>query len=143
MLFCKAKRKEVSLLMEILELYEAASGQKINTEKSSVTFSHNTSLETRNEVLGILGPMQDPRQGKYLGLPSVIGKSKNQVFAKIKEKVGKKLSEWKEKMLSMGGKEILIKAVTQAISTYTMSCFQLQKWLYEDLERMERNFWWG
>ena len=112
MLFCKAKRKEVSLLMEILELYEVASGQKINTEKSSVTFSHNTSLETRNEVLGILGPMQDPRQGKYLGLPLVIGKSKNQVFAKIKEKVGKKLSEWKEKMLSIGGKEILIKAVT-------------------------------
>ena len=108
-----------------------------------MTFSHNTSLETRNEVLGILGPMQDPRQGKYLGLPSVIGKSKNQVFAKIKEKVGKKLSEWKEKMLSMGGKEILIKAVTQAISTYTMSGFQLQKWLCEDLERMERNFWWG
>ena len=129
--------------MEILELYEAALGQKINTEKSSVTFSHNTSLETRNEVLCILGPMQDSRQGKYLGLPSVIGKSKNQVFAEIKEKVGKKLSEWKEKMLLMGGKEILIKAVTQAIPTYTVSCFQLQKWLCEDLERMERNFWWG
>ena len=103
----------------------------------------NTSLETRNDVLSILGPMQDSRRGKYLGLPSVIGKSKNQVFAEIKEKVGKKLSSWKEKMLSMGGKEILIKAVTQAIPTYTMTCFQLPKGLCEDLERMERNFWWG
>ena len=143
LLFCKVDRGEVSLLMEILDLYKAASGQKINTEKSSVTFSHNTSLETRNDVLGILGPMQDSRRGKYLSLPSIIGKSKNQVFAEIKEKVGKKLSGWKEKMLSMGGKEILIKAVTQAIPTYTMSCFQLPKGLCEDLERMERNFWWG
>ena len=81
LLFCKTEKREVSKLMEILELYEAASRQKINTKKSSVTFSHNTSLETKNEVLGILGPMQDSRQGKYLGLPSVIGKSKNQVFA--------------------------------------------------------------
>ena len=87
--------------------------------------------------------MQYLRQGKYLGLPSVIGKSKNQVFAEIKEKVGKKLSEWKEKILSIGGKEVLIKAVIQAIPTYTMSCFQLLKGLCEDLERMERNFWWG
>ena len=87
--------------------------------------------------------MQDLRQGKYLGLPSVIGKSKNQVFAEIKEKVGKKLSEWKEKIPSIGGKEVLIKAVIQAIPTYTMSCFQLLKGLCEDLERMERNFWWG
>ena len=80
------------MLTEILDLYKAASSQKINKEKSLVTFSHNTSLETRNDVLSILGPMQDLRRGKYLGLPSVIGKLKNQVFVEIKEKVGKKLS---------------------------------------------------
>ena len=41
--------------------------------------------------------MQDSRHSKYLGLPSIIGKSKNEVFAEIKEGVGKKLSGWKEK----------------------------------------------
>ena len=130
-------------MVEILNLYELASGQKINTDKSSVTFSHNTALEVRQEVFDILGPMQDLRQGKYLGLSTVIGKSKNQVFAKIKERVKRKLLRWKEKLLSMGGKEILIKAVMQANPTYTMSCFLLPKGLCEDLERMERNFWWG
>ena len=75
--FCKAEREEVSKFVEILELFEAASGQKINMDKSSVTFSQNTPVETRGEVLEILGPMQELRQGKYLGLPSVIGKSKN------------------------------------------------------------------
>ena len=87
--------------------------------------------------------MQDLWHTKYLGLPSIIGKSKKQVFAEIKERVGLKLVGWKGKLLSLGGKEILIKAVAQSIPTYTMSCFQLPKSLYDELERMMRNFWWG
>ena len=124
-------------------MYEVASGQKINTNKSSVFFSANTKEEKKNEVLESLGPMQDSRHGKYLGLPSIIGKSKNEVFVKIKERVGRKLAGWKEKFLSIGGREILIKAVAQAIPLYTMSCFQLPKGLCDDIESMMRKFWWG
>lgn len=98
--------------------------------RSSFFFSQNTTNEKRGEFLSILGPMQDSRHGKYLGLPSVIRKSKIQVFAKIKGKVAKKLSGWKEKMLSLGGKEILIKVVAQVIPTYTMNCFLLPKGLW-------------
>ena len=87
--------------------------------------------------------MQDSRHSKYLGLPSFIGRSKNQVFYILKERVGQKLAGWKGKLLSMGGKEILIRAVAQAIPTYTMSCFQLPQGLCDDLESMIRNFWWG
>jgi len=78
-----------------------------------------------------------------LGLPSIIGKSKTQVFAEIKERVAKMLASWKGKLLSIGGRGILIKVVAQAVPTYTMSCFQLRKTLCTDLENMMRNFWWG
>ena len=54
-------------------------------------------------MLNLLGPMQDTCHKKYLGLPSIIGKSKVEIFAEIKERVERKLSRWKEKMLSMGG----------------------------------------
>ena len=75
--------------------------------------------------------------------PLLLENKKNEVFTEIKERVGSKLAGWKEKFLSIGGREILIKAVAQAISTYTMSCFQLSKGLCDDIEGMTRNFWWG
>ena len=101
LLFCKVERQESQTLVEILGRYEMVSGKKINADKCSIFFSQNTTLDTRREVLCTLGPMQDTRHGKYLGLPSIIGKSKNQVFVEIKEKVGKpyrarrkKCSQW-------------------------------------------------
>ena len=87
--------------------------------------------------------MQNSRHNKYLGLPTIIGKSKAQVFAEVKERVAKKLTGWKGKLLSIGGREILVKDVAQAVPTYIMSCFQLPKTLCKDLENMMRNFWWG
>ena len=114
--------------------------QKINTDKSSIFFIPNTSQETKEEILANLGPMQDTRHTKYLGLPSFIGRSKTQVFAILKERIGQKLAGWKGKLLSTGGKEILIKAVAQAIPTYTMGCFLLPQSLCEKIESMMRNF---
>ena len=41
------------------------------------------------------------------------------------------------------GKEILIKAVAQAVSSYSMSCFLLPKKLCEELTSLVRQFWRG
>ena len=46
-------------------------------------------------------------------------------------------------MLSQGGREILIKAVAQALPTYTMSCFKLPLGLCHDIESLIRHFFWG
>ena len=80
---------------------------------------------------------------KYLGLPSLVGRTKKNTFNSIKDKLRKQLAGWKEKLLSKVGKEVLIKVVAQAIPTYTMSVFKLSDSLCEDLTSMIRNFWWG
>ena len=54
----------------------------------------------------------------------------------------KKFQGWKEKLMSQAGREVLIKAVIQAIPIYTMSCFKLPKGLVRELEGMIRKFWW-
>ena len=72
-----------------------------------------------------------------------MGKNKRNTFNDVKEKLGKKLAGWKEKLLSKAGKEIVNKDVALAIPTYTMSCFKIPESLCDDLTSMIRNFWWG
>ena len=92
LLFYKASAQQCLELVQILNSYEEAFGQKINADKSSIFFSPNTANDAKEEILSILGPMQCSQHRKYLGLPSLIGKSKNQVFVEIKERVSKKLA---------------------------------------------------
>ena len=79
----------------------------------------------------------------YLGLPSMIGRSKYSSFMQMKERVWRKIQGWKGKLLSQAGREVLIKAVVQAIPTYTMNVFKLPQKLCHELEKMIRDFWWG
>ena len=54
-----------------------------------------------------------------------------------------KVFGWKEKLLTSTGKEILIKAIAQAVPSYTMSCFLLPNILCDDLAGITKQFWWG
>ena len=80
---------------------------------------------------------------KYLRLPQLVGKGKRKAFSHIKDQVGRKIARWKGRLLSNAGREILIKAVAQAIPTYTMSCFKLPDTLCKELNAMMSKFWWG
>ena len=51
-----------------------------------------------------MGPMQDSKHNKYLGLPSIIGKSKKEVFLEVKEKVEKKIVRMERKNVIYGRK---------------------------------------
>uniref|UniRef100_A0A803LRS4 Reverse transcriptase n=1 Tax=Chenopodium quinoa TaxID=63459 RepID=A0A803LRS4_CHEQI len=99
--------------------------------------------ERRSDIVATLGVREVDRNEKYLGLPTIIGKSKKLIFACLKERIWKKLQGWKEKLLSRPGKEILIKAVAQAIPTYMMSIFKIPDGLIDEIHSLLAKFWWG
>jgi hypothetical protein len=75
LLFCKANSVEWRRLMRLLEKYEIASGQKLNMAKTSIFFSKNTSPAWRHEISQLSDFQVMHRCEKYLGLPTLAGKS--------------------------------------------------------------------
>ena len=126
-----------------MQVYEASLGQQLNRNKTSLFFNPNMDEGIRDEVKTLFGAQVIKPHESYLGLPSLVGRSKSNTFAHLKLRVANKVSGWKKKLLTSAGKEILIKAIAQAVPSYTMSCFLLPNKLYDDFQRMIKQFWWG
>jgi hypothetical protein len=124
---------------EILVCYEQGSGQRLNKEKTSLFFSRNTDQGVREKIIKLAGVPESQRYDTYLGLPALVGKSRIREFQGIKDRVRKRVTDWKTKFLSQAGKEVLIKAVVQAIPSYSMSMFLLPKELCKELNSMMQN----
>ena len=138
--FYKASTEECDALQWILGVYENSSGQQLNRSKTSLFFSPNTSESTKHEIKNRFEAQVIKQHEKYLGLPSLIGGSKKKSFREIKEKLSGKLAGWKEKLLTKAGKEVLIKAVAQAIPTYATSCFKIPNSLCDEMTSLIKNF---
>jgi len=54
----------------------------------------------------------------------------------------KRIHGWKERILSMAGKEVFIKAVAQAIPTYVMGVIRLPKEICDQIEVVMNGYWW-
>jgi hypothetical protein len=129
--------------MSLLKTYGDASGQEINLSKSEVFFSRNLSLPAQEDLSRIMGVRHVLGTGNYLGLPSMIGRKKKEVFAYIKDRIWKRINSWRGRALSRAGKEVMIKSVLQAIPSYIMSIYLLPEGTIKDIERMMNSFWWG
>ncbi|GAU40243.1 hypothetical protein TSUD_219530 [Trifolium subterraneum] len=142
-LFCRANLSESQKLMEVLKTYENASGQEINLSKSEVFFSRNISKEAQKDLPRLMGVRHVLGTGTYLGLPSLVGRSKKNTFAYIKDRIWKKINSWRSRPMAKAGKEVMIKSVLQVIPSYVMSIYLLPDTLIKEIERMINAFWWG
>jgi len=98
-------------MKHILTTYEATSGQAISLPKYEIVYNINVQEPLQQSITNILGVRVVLGTGKYLGLPSMVGRSKKATFSFIKDWVWQKISSWSSKCLSKAGREVMIKSV--------------------------------
>jgi hypothetical protein len=76
LILLKANENNARCLQQILHIYEACLGQKINKEKSAIMFSLNTRPDVRERVKQVLQLTSETHNEKYPGLPAHVGQSK-------------------------------------------------------------------
>ncbi|CAL1396674.1 unnamed protein product [Linum trigynum] len=80
---------------------------------------------------------------KYLGLATTVGRSKKEIFAGLVDRVRKKLKGWKERVMYVAAREVLIKSVAQAQMSYAMSVFKIPDGIIDQVYSLITTFWWG
>jgi hypothetical protein len=113
------------LIKAAIGIFEVGSGQLVNQSKCSVLFSEACTQRTQDDIKEILEVDHSTFEEKYLGLPTPEGRMKASRFQPIKERFGKKLTDWSKKLMSMAAKEALIKSVAQALSIFAMGVFKI------------------
>jgi hypothetical protein len=115
----------------------------VSSAKSSIFFSLNTHVLVREEICETLHIDTEALSDKYLGLPAIVGADRSDCFLHFVERIIERINGWKEKFLSIGGKEILLKVVAQAIPVYAMSVFQIPIGVCKRMMDAIALFWWG
>ena len=96
LLFAKADERETGEIARLINLYCQASGQNINLQKSIIYFSSNVPSGMRRIIMTKLGLSTQALNGAYLGLPTRVGRSKNNLLQSIMSRVWKRIQGWKK-----------------------------------------------
>lgn len=92
LIFGRATHEERAEIMRILKVYEESSGQQLKKQKTPLYFSRNTERGVQEDIKTLFEAQVIKQHETYLGLPSLIGRSKTNSFAQLKGKVVKKLA---------------------------------------------------
>ena len=125
----------------LLSTFEQLSGLKINFHKSEV-FCFGQAKDHEEFYSQLFGCASGKYPFRYLGLPMHFRKLYNKDWKCIEERIEKRLSGWKGKVLTVGGRFILINSVLSSLPMFMMSFFELPKGVVEKIDCFRSRFYW-
>ncbi|GJX38825.1 RNA-directed DNA polymerase, eukaryota [Tanacetum coccineum] len=129
-------------IVKVLNCFHLASGLKINIAKSQVLgvrVSQNVVLQAANGI----GCAVLNTPFRYLGVTVGECMSQKSAWVGLVNKLQARLSKWKVKTLSIGGRLTLLKSVLGASPIYYMSIFKVPKGVLKTMESIRSKFFNG
>ena len=125
----------------ILTTFEQLSGLIINYNKSEL-FCFGEAREVESDYMNIFGCQVAETPLTYLRIPLHFKRISNKDRKVIEDRFERKLSTWKGKMLSYGGRLTLINSVLSNLSVYMLSFFEIPKEVLKKLNFYRYRFSW-
>jgi len=132
----------VRSMRAVLLLFEQVLGLKVNFHKSLIT-GVNVSDSWLYEAALVLNCRVGLLPFVYLGLPIGGDPRKLDFWRPILNSITSRLSNWKNKFLSFGGRLILLKSVLSSLSVYFLSFFKAPTGIISSIESLFNFFWEG
>jgi mannosylglycoprotein endo-beta-mannosidase len=110
----------------LLCAFEQLSGLKINFHKSEL-FCFGEVQESIDQYTELFGCNPGALPMKYLSIPIHYRTLSNANWKRVEEHFEKRLSSWKGKHLSTGGRLTLINSVLNSLPMYMMSFFAISR----------------
>lgn len=126
----------------ILRWYEMASGLEINYKKSKLV-SINCPSNWSHLAASKLGCRTESLPFSYLGLPIGSSPASARFWEPVISKIESKLSSWRRRLLSAGGRVTLVQSVLSALPLYFCSLFKMPVVVLSRINKILRNFFWG
>ncbi|GJW76620.1 RNA-directed DNA polymerase, eukaryota [Tanacetum coccineum] len=136
------RESNISTLVNVLECFHRASGLKINMSKSKI-LGINVETAKIKQAAVQLGCLILNAPFTYLG--AQVGGSMSRVHSwdEVVGKVLARLSRWKMRTLSIGGRLTLIKSVLGSMPLFHMSIFKVPSSVLKRLESIRSRFFRG
>ena len=136
------EERNIGNLMKVLRWFHLASGLRINWSKSTLVGVKVNELELCR-VASAFGCKEGTLPFNYLGFPIGISMTKESSWSPLIERFLSRLSGWKAKLLSYGGKLTLCKSVLGSLGNYLFSLYKAPNVALKKLESIRMNFLWG
>ena len=94
-LLAKASVDQLKEVMNFLETFCIMSGQKVSLQKSNICFSNNVSAEEAKELAKTVDIPLTKDLGRYLGTPSLHGRTNPMLFQQMLDRINSRLERWK------------------------------------------------
>ncbi|GFZ17169.1 hypothetical protein Acr_26g0004390 [Actinidia rufa] len=139
LIFCQPNLAELVSIKNVLRRFEHISGLKINYQKSvmSGVGMEATEMQPLADALNCQIQMLPI---KYLGLPLGANPKLKSTWKPVVDKIKFRLSSWKRRQLSFGGRIVLIKAVLLSLPLYYMSIFKMPEGVIKSIDSIQSRF---
>ncbi|GKV28743.1 hypothetical protein SLEP1_g37755 [Rubroshorea leprosula] len=140
--FGEASDDNIGAIKSIMRTFELVSGLKINFGKSQL-MGIGVEDNWRNKMACRLCCKEGEFPFKYLGIPIGGNHKRVAMWKPMVDSFRKKLSTWKGRYLSLGGRITLINSVLSSLPVFLMSIYLIPKGILYSIDKIRRSFLWG